>query len=43
MALSYGYRLEPNEVCSRVGASGVGEVHGAKILFEKSVVPDASR
>ena len=43
MALSHGYRLGPYEVRSRVGASGVGEVHGAKILFEKSVVQDASR
>ena len=43
MALSHGYRLGPYEVRSRGGASGVGEVHGAKILFEKSVVQDASR
>jgi hypothetical protein len=43
MALSHGYRLGPYEVCSRVGASGVGEVNGAKILFKKSVVQDASR
>ena len=43
MALSHGYRLGPYEVRSRVGASGVGGAHGAKILFEKSVVQDASR
>jgi len=42
-ALSHGYRLEPYEVRSRVGANGVGEVHGTKILFEKSVAKDASR
>jgi hypothetical protein len=42
-ALSHEYRLGPYEVRSRVGASGVGEVHGAKILFEKSVVQDPSR
>ena len=43
MALSHGDRLGTYEVRSRVGASGVGEVHGAKILFETSVVQDASR
>jgi len=43
IAFSHGYRLGPYEVRSRVGASGVGEVHGAKILFEESVVQDVSR